>query len=144
MGSIIVSLPLWSMCLQQRCRSCHRRGQTSCHCDAEHHAWAGSPSSRWIQTEPSSAAWGNLEIDTSSPFMSPLFSTRRSSSEHLGCKAQQRPVQRKEVQRCPAVVKNRSSGLGNITEHDTLNTSDSGETVSGCKLSYSATHLWHF
>lgn len=58
--------------------------------------------------------WKQTQID---PFiMPPLFSTKRSS-ECLGCKAQRRPVQHKEVQHWPAVVKNRSSGLKNIT-HD--------------------------
>lgn len=133
-----VNLPLWSTCLPQRCQSCHRKGQTSCRCDAEHHAWAGSPFCRCIQTGPCSAAWGNLKIGTNRPIHAPSLQHRGAAVRGWGCRAQQRPVQHKEVQHWPAVVKSRTKPLASDPSGDLK------ETVRGCIASCSSTHLWYF
>lgn len=106
-----VNLPLWSMCWPQPCQSCHRRGQTSCHCDAGHHAWASSPFCRWIQTWLGSAAWGNLEIDTRRTIHAPSLQQK----EEQWAVSQRKLVQHKEVQHWPAVVKEQKLSFKKIT-----------------------------
>lgn len=107
-----MNLPLWSVCLPQPCRCGHRTGQTSCPRGAGRRAWAGNPFCRWIQTEPGSAAWGNLKTRHKQTHSCPLSSAPRGAASVWEAKARQRPVKHTlEAQHWPAVVENRSSGL---------------------------------